>query len=381
VRRPTEVFLQEGAAAPELPEAEESLSQEELLKQPVYIPYRSLKDPREIRMLDPACGSMHFGLYAFDLYECIYEEAWDLEEQGIPFQRCAGKEPLTETYASKEALLQDTPRLIIEHNIHGVDIDPRAVQIAGLSLWLRAQKSWQVQGLKLSQRPQIQKSNVVCAEPMPGEERLLSEFLEWHLASTPEQRLVGQLVRRVFEAMKLAGEAGSLLRIEQEISKDVKEAKLKWLNRPRSEQLALSVMETELGQQELPLVIDEITNEYFWERVEEEIYKALNRYAELAEGKDSYQRRMFTNDAARGFAFIDLCRKSYDLILMNPPFGEPSKGTRLLFNSSFPKTSNDLFAAFTERSISLLEDQGLIGEISSRVGFFIKSFQLLNYGV
>ncbi len=33
-----------------------------------------MKDPRDIKMLDPACGSMHFGLYAFDLFERIYEE-------------------------------------------------------------------------------------------------------------------------------------------------------------------------------------------------------------------------------------------------------------------------------------------------------------------
>lgn len=112
---------------------------------------------------------------------------------------------MTNTYASKDAFLRDVPRLIIEHNIHGIDIDPRAVQIEGLSLWLRAQKTWQ--GLKPSDRPQIQKSNIVCAEPMAGEERLLDEFIEQHLADTPEQRLVGQLVRRVFEAMKLAGVA------------------------------------------------------------------------------------------------------------------------------------------------------------------------------
>ena len=69
------------------------------------------------------------------------------------------------------------PRLIIERNIHGVDIDPRAAQIAGLSLWLRAQKSWQAQGLRPSERPQIHKSNVVCAEPMPGDRQMLEEFL------------------------------------------------------------------------------------------------------------------------------------------------------------------------------------------------------------
>ena len=371
VCRPTEIFLQKGAAVPESAEAEESLNQEELLKQPAYIPHRALKDPREIRMLDPACGSMHFGLYAFDLYECIYEEAWDLEEWGISFHQCAGREPLTETYASKEAFLRDVPRLIIEHNIHGVDIDPRAVQIAGLSLWLRAQKSWQAQGLKLSQRPQIQKSNVVCAESMPGEERLLNEFLEQHLAATPEQQLVGQLVRRVFEAMKLAGEAGSLLQVEQEISKDVEEARLQWLNRTKSKQLTLSILEAEPKQQELPLMIGEITDEYFWERIEGETYKALNRYAEQAENGNSYQRRLFANDAVRGFAFIDLCQKRFDVALMNPPFGDASLPSKPYIEEVYGDTKGDVYKTFVECYQGRLVPCGMLGIISSRTGFFL----------
>ena len=375
VRRPTEVFLQKGAAAPESPGVEESLSQEELLKQPVYIPHRQLKDPREIRMLDPACGSMHFGLYAFDLYECIYEEAWDLEERGVQLQRCSVSDSLMKTYASKKAFLRDVPRSIIEHNIHGVDIDPRAVQIAGLSLWLRSQKSWQAQGLKLSERPQIQKSNIVCAEPMPGEERLLDEFLEQHLVDTPEQQVVGQLVRRVFEAMKLAGEAGSLLQIEQEISKDIEEAKLQWLNRPKSKQLVISSIEQESEQQELPLLVGEITDEFFWERIEGEIYQALNRYAEQAQDGDRYQRQLFANDAVRGFALIDLCRKKFDVALMNPPFGAGSNQTKATLEIAYPRTKNDVYAAFVERGLQLLGQRGQLGAITSRTGFFLSSFQ------
>ena len=122
MRRPTEIFLGPGETAPELPE-QEGLSQEELLRQPVYVLHRALKDPRELRMLDPACGSMHFGLYAFDLYEVIYTEAWD-----------RGIESLRADFPERDTLLREIPRLIIEHNIHGIDIDPRAVQIAGLSL-------------------------------------------------------------------------------------------------------------------------------------------------------------------------------------------------------------------------------------------------------
>ncbi len=36
---------------------------------------KRLRDPRTIKLLDPACGSMHFGLYAFDLFQEIYREA------------------------------------------------------------------------------------------------------------------------------------------------------------------------------------------------------------------------------------------------------------------------------------------------------------------
>jgi len=141
--------------------------------------YRRLRDPRTIKLLDPACGSMHFGLYAFDLFEIIYAEAWDLN---FPFSGSRGAggnglKPLRETYASKDAYLRDIPRLIIEHNLHGIDIDPRAVQIAGLSLWLRAQRSWQQQKLRPQDRPSIHRSNIVCAEPMPGEKAFLDEFI------------------------------------------------------------------------------------------------------------------------------------------------------------------------------------------------------------
>ena len=214
VQRPNEVFLGPDEKAPTVGQNEADFSQDELLKQPVYIPHRPLKDPRDIKMLDPACGSMHFGLYAFDLFEQIYEEAWDLEGSLGPdaFTRSEDFKPLHESYASREAFLCAVPRLIVEHNIHGIDIDPRAVQIAALALWLRAQRSWQTLGLKMEDRPRITRSNIVCAEPMPGDEKMRREFTE-----NLKPRVIGQLVDVIFNKMELAGEAGSLLKIEEEI--------------------------------------------------------------------------------------------------------------------------------------------------------------------
>ena len=93
---------------------------------------------------------MHFGLYAFDLLEIIYDEAWEIARGTAKTLKLLPSftsfESFVSQYPEKGAFIADVPRLIVEHNLHGIDIDPRAAQIAGLCLWLRAQRSWQRQG-------------------------------------------------------------------------------------------------------------------------------------------------------------------------------------------------------------------------------------------
>jgi len=376
VRRPNEIFLAEGEAVPEQDDTGENLSQEELLNRSVYIPHRMLKDPRDIKMLDPACGSMHFGLYAFDLFERIYEEAWEIEAQrGTDvFVRTEGLESLHETYSDKDAFLRDMPRLIIERNIHGIDIDPRAVQIAGLSLWLRAQRSWQARNVKALDRPQIQRSNIVCAEPMPGEADMLKEFTD-----QLQPKVLGQLVTMVFERMSLAGEAGSLLKIEEEIKVAVAEAVQQWKSDPKSEQqfLFTGFENLQPKQQELRFDITGITDKRFWEQAEDRILDALRKYSEVAENGHATRRRLFAKDTARGFAFIDMCRNRYDAILMNPPFGASSLGSKEYIDDRYLKSKGDVLANFIERTLQLTTNQGRVGAISSRTPFFLGSFDNL----
>ena len=59
---------------------------------------------------------------------------------------------------------------------------------------------------------------------MPGEEQMLKEFV-----GQLEPKLLGQVVEVVFDKMKLAGEAGSLLKIEEDIRDAVAEAKKQWI--------------------------------------------------------------------------------------------------------------------------------------------------------
>lgn len=358
----------------------DDLGQEQRLQQPAPIPHRPLKDPRDIRLLDPACGSMHFGLYAFDLFEVVYVEAWEIAHGDDEKRKSSATfRPFlafVAGYADKSAFLAEVPRLIIEHNIHGIDIDPRAVQIAGLSLWLRAQRTWQQHKLSPQNRPPIRRSNLVCAEPMPGEKAFLEEFIAEHLSVTPEHRLLGQLLRHVFDAMKLAGEAGALLKIEEEIAGAVAEAKQQSLAPRAIEQLRLFADDLVPPlQQALELEIAGITDAHFWEQAEERIYAALHDYAEQAEQTRGYQRRLFANDTARGFGLIDLCRQRYDVAVMNPPFGAPGSGVKDALGKAYPRSKNDLLAMFVERGLELLHRGGRIGAITSRTGFFLSSFQ------
>lgn len=368
VRRPNEVFLGPGENAPVDKDDETDLSQEELLKRPVYIEHRPKKDPRDLRILDPACGSGHFLLYAFDLLERIYEEAWGDRES--PKSEVTGR-PLREEFQTLDDLRRDVPKLIVENNLHGVDIDPRAVQIAALALWLRAQKTWKNLGLKAPERPRIARSNIVTAEPMPGEEDMRREF-----TAGLKPRVLGQIVDEVFEKMKLAGEAGSLLKIEEEIKDAVAAAGKQWREGPKPEQQLLfpSMDAPRPKQQELRFDVKGITDERFWDQAEDRILGALKDYAEQAENGLAVRRRLFAEDAARGFAFIDLCRRRYDVVLMNPPFGEPAKASKALIEKSFPRTKNDVYAAFVERGLGLLRAAGRLGAITSRTGFFLSSF-------
>jgi hypothetical protein len=68
--------------------------------------------PEDLTLLDSACGSGHILVYGFELFTKIYEE---------------------EGYTPA-----DIPKLIIEHNLFGFEIDERAAQLAGFALLMKA---------------------------------------------------------------------------------------------------------------------------------------------------------------------------------------------------------------------------------------------------
>lgn len=352
------------AESPELENVEED-------RKPTDGQNRPKKDPREIKVLDPACGSGHFLLYCFDLLQLIYEEAYSDSELGPKLQQ---------DFPNFDEFKRQIPVLILTHNIHGIDIDLRVTQLAGLALWLRAQRAFQEMGLK-GERPQIKRMNLICAEPMPGETDLLEEFLA-ELYPHPLGELIGQLVRNVFERMKLAGETGALLRIEDDISGPIDEARKQWQEMLRKktegeEELAkkgaLFDYRKEEAQKKLIFNIADITSERVWHDAEEEALKTLREFAKRASNGKGLSRRLFADDAEQGFAFIDLCRRKFDVVLMNPPFGDASVPSKPYIDEMYGDTKGDVYKAFVECFQDRLVPGGFLGIISSRTGFFLSS--------
>jgi type II restriction/modification system DNA methylase subunit YeeA len=71
-------------------------------------------DPETLKVLDPACGSGHILVEAYDILKAIYEE--------------------------RGYRVRDIPKLILEKNLYGLDIDDRAAQLAGFALMMKARE-------------------------------------------------------------------------------------------------------------------------------------------------------------------------------------------------------------------------------------------------
>lgn len=60
---------------------------------------------------------------------------------------------------------------------------------------------------------------------------------------------------------------------------------------------------------------------------------------------------------------------------MNLAFGDASKPSEAYIEENYPRTENDVYAAFVERGLDRLHSGGLLDAITSRAGFFLSSFR------
>ena len=172
--------------------------------------------------------------------------------------------------------------------------------------------------------------------------------------------------------LSLAGEMGTLLQAEVQLADEIARARGEFVSE-RTQHQMLPGFEPEPKQSELDL--SGIDDDAFFAEAEERLLQALSTFVARAGGSEGARRRLFADDAAQGVALLELLRMRYDVVLMNPPFGDGSLKAKTVFDASYPKTKNDVYAAFVERGVQLLLPAGTLGAITSRTGFFLSTFQ------
>lgn len=127
-------------------------------------------NPESITVLDPACGSGHILVEAYALLKGIYLE--------------------------RGYRLRDIPRLILEKNLYGLDIDDRAAQLAGFALLMKARAD----DRRLFNDPP--RLNVLSLQESKG---LALDELATHLTPFGVQRATVKALLDTFEHAKTFG--------------------------------------------------------------------------------------------------------------------------------------------------------------------------------
>jgi len=301
-------------------------------------PNRPNAQPRfslsELTFMDPCTGSGHFQREAFDLLFAMYREQHPAMDARVIADR------------------------ILTHHLHGIDIDPRAVQLAAVTLVLRA---WETVG-----RPYTPPTLNLATTPS----HLDAGALDRHLQRHPEDAVYRPILQGVFAALGQAPILGSLLKPEEHLDAALQEFR----KQNRGGQTGL------LGE-------DEETNRLLAELARHdpgELKKLLmertaRSFAREAKESD-VAARLLGSEAGEGLHLLQLLDRKYAVVATNPPY-MGSKNMDGLLKKYVEKHYNagkrDLYAAFILRCLDLILSAGRVAMVTQQSWMFLKSFTVL----
>jgi len=289
---------------------------------------RKPKPLHEVKVIDPACGSGNFLLYAFDFFYELYFD--QIENYGADYEE------------------KDIPRLIIENNLHGIDLDDRAVQLAQLGLFIKAKKKRCTIG-ELA-------FNVVSSDfYLPKYETVEHIFTEGTTLDKSQQELIAEIWTNLQYAYKF----GSLIHLDEKVK-----AKLKMLEANQNSELP-----------ELLTAIEIEAHKSFATTFFANLKTAVEQYAQ-AQGNN-----FLTSKTRDAITFLELLTTEYDVATANPPYTDsadfgPELKEFIENNYKKPyKFHTNLYASFIKRSYELTGAEGKIAMIHPHTFMFIKTFE------
>jgi hypothetical protein len=261
--------------------------------------------PEDIKVLDPAMGSGHILVYAFDVLYDIYLKA---------------------NYSER-----DIPKLILEKNLYGLDIDDRAGQLAAFALMMKARsKNRRIFRKKIELNVcSIQESNGLIDN---GKFGIDNSFWDYILGDVQgeERKKLKEDIEYIIEVFKDAKEYGSIL--------DVKKIDFEAIERR----------------------IDEIRNgetiDLFEFQYKEVILEKLPPLIKQAR----------------------IMSEKYDVVCTNPPYmGNRGMDAKLsdYLKKNYPKTKSDMSTVFMEKSIKYSNKNGFMTMINIPSWMFLSTYE------
>ncbi len=279
------------------------------------------KPVRDITFLDPACGSGHFLIEAFELFYAMYQEEAEIT---APAEICAA---------------------ILERNLYGIDIDERAVQIAAIALVMKAKEK----------APDFvpRRVNLVATNiRLPAGKDHLEAFLRKH----PDDAQLKPALLTIFDGLAHADELGSLLQIEEPVERE-----LRHIREKLGGQLTLTGPKTEKEWAAWKIGVIERLRQHFDDE---------------AQAPDLVQA-LFGEAGAKGLSLVEVLARRYDVVAANPPYmGSKNMGevVKKYVERHFPAGKRDLYAAFILRCLELAADGGRVAMVTQQSWMFLRSF-------
>ncbi|MBN1546807.1 MAG: BREX-1 system adenine-specific DNA-methyltransferase PglX, partial [Syntrophaceae bacterium] len=281
-------------------------------------------DPEALTLLDPACGSGHILVEAYDLLKNIYQE--------------------------RGYRTRDIPRLILKNNLFGLEIDDRAAQLAAFALMMKARADDRrifgngakpnVFSIQESKGLDAEKITIGLNAPilksqLPPPETLFEELDQARnpLFSRENLSIKGEVevsdVAQLLSLFKDGKTFGALIRVPDEMAKKLSGIK---------------------------------------ERIDDVLVYGNMYGKEIAAG------------ILRIVKQAQVLAGKYDAVVTNPPYmgGKGMNGAIKSFaKSNYPESKSDLFAMFIERCLEMAGKQGMVGIITMQSWMFLSSFEKL----